>query len=66
MKKHVDNVTHGRLYPNLDALVEHSLVDKESQDQRTNYDELTENGDELVENRRRWEQQYVSQQQQAQ
>jgi len=66
MEKHVDNVNHGRLYPNLDALVEHSLVEKGSQDQRTNYYALTQKGDELIENRRRWEQQYVSQQQEAQ
>jgi len=66
MEKHVDNVNHGRLYPNLDALVEHSLVEKGSQDQRTNYYELTEKGQELIENRRLWEQQYVSPKQQAQ
>lgn len=60
MEQHVDNVNHGRLYPNLDALVEHALVEKGSQDQRTNFYELTEKGEELIEDRRRWERQYVS------
>lgn len=66
MEKHVDNVNHGRLYPNLDALVEHSLVEKGSQDQRTNYYELAEEGQELIEQRRRWEEQYVSPMQESQ
>ena len=61
-----EEVNHGRLYPNLDALVEHDLVEKGSQDQRTNYYELTEKGDELIEDRRRWERQYVSPTQEAQ
>jgi len=60
MEKHVDNVNHGRLYPNLDALVEYSLIEKGTQDQRTNYYELAESGEELIERRREWESQYVS------
>jgi len=37
LETHIDNVNHGRLYPNLDTLVDHELVKKGSQDQRTNY-----------------------------
>jgi len=40
LETHIDNVNHGRLYPNLDTLVDHELVKKGSQDQRTNYYEL--------------------------
>jgi len=60
MEQYVDNVNHGRLYPNLDTLVEHSLVEKGSQDQRTNYYEVTERGKGLILDRRKWENQYVS------
>jgi len=60
MEQYVDNVNHGRLYPNLDTLVEHSLVEKGSQDQRTNYYEVTERGKGLILDRHKWENQYVS------
>jgi len=60
MEQYVDNVNHGRLYPNLDVLVEHSLVEKGSQDQRTNYYEVTESGEQLLTDRLKWENQYVS------
>jgi DNA-binding PadR family transcriptional regulator len=60
MEQHVDNVNHGRLYPNLDTLVEHSLVEKGSQDQRTNYYEVTEAGEELLLDHQKWENQYIS------
>jgi len=55
METHVDNVNHGRLYPNLDALVEYSLVEKGSQDQRTNFYALTEEGQQVIDSRRDWE-----------
>ncbi len=55
MEKHVDNVNHGRLYPNLDELVEHSLVEKGSKDQRTNFYEITDKGQEMIDSRRDWE-----------
>jgi len=41
LQPYIDNVNHGRLYPNLDELVDHGLVEKGSQDQRTNYYEVT-------------------------
>jgi len=52
-------VTHGRLYPNLDALVEHGLVEKGQLDRRTNYYELTPEGRSELENRQEWVEQYV-------
>ena len=61
MENYIQNVNHGRLYPNLEALVENSLVEKGSQDQRTNYYEITENGEKLLLRRRKWENQYASQ-----
>lgn len=59
LETYVDNVNHGRLYPNLDQLVEQSLVEKGSQDQRTNYYMITEKGEELIESRIDWEANYV-------
>ena len=37
-------VNHGRLYPNLDSLVEEDLVEKSELDKRTNRYELTDGG----------------------
>lgn len=37
-------VNHGRLYPNLDDLVERGLVEKSELDKRTNQYELTDDG----------------------
>jgi DNA-binding PadR family transcriptional regulator len=47
-------VNHGRLYPNLDDLVEMDLVDKSELDKRTNQYELTEKGSEAVLGRLEW------------
>jgi DNA-binding PadR family transcriptional regulator len=52
-------VNHGRLYPNLDTLVDKGLVDKGELDQRTNYYTLTRRGRREIAARREWEQQYV-------
>ncbi|WP_053947319.1 PadR family transcriptional regulator [Halolamina sediminis] len=41
-------VNHGRLYPNLDDLVELGLVEKSELDKRTNQYALTEKGHEAV------------------
>lgn len=48
-------VNHGRLYPNLDALVDRGLVSKSQRDRRTNEYELTERGQQVLETRRQWE-----------
>jgi len=50
---------HGRLYPNLDELVEKGLVEKGKKDQRTNIYTVTRRGRREIESRREWEQQYV-------
>ena len=52
-------VTHGRLYPNLDSLVELELVEKGQLDRRTNYYALTPRGQRELEQRQEWVRQYV-------
>ena len=52
-------IHHGRLYPNLDTLVEKGLIDKGELDQRTNYYTLTRRGSRELEARRDWEQEYL-------
>lgn len=47
-------VNHGRLYPNLDDLVEMNLVEKSELDKRTNQYKLTEKGHDAVLNRLDW------------
>ncbi len=48
-------INHGRLYPNLDALVEKGLVEKGRIDDRTNAYTLTQRGERELEARREWE-----------
>ncbi len=52
-------IHHGRLYPNLDTLVDKGLVDKGELDRRTNYYVVTDEGREILEQRREWERQYT-------
>jgi DNA-binding PadR family transcriptional regulator len=52
-------IHHGRLYPNLDTLVEKGLVEKGEIDQRTNSYSLTRRGRREIEARREWETEYV-------
>jgi transcriptional regulator, PadR family len=52
-------IHHGRLYPNLDTLVEKGLVEKGELDRRTNYYSLTRRGNREIEARRDWEGEYV-------
>ncbi|MFC6724646.1 PadR family transcriptional regulator [Halobium palmae] len=47
-------VNHGRLYPNLDDLVEMDLVEKSELDKRTNQYELTDEGVSAVLDRLDW------------
>lgn len=47
-------VNHGRLYPNLDDLVDMGLVEKSELDKRTNQYELTDLGEEAVLDRLEW------------
>jgi len=52
-------IHHGRLYPNLDTLVEKGLVEKGQRDRRTNYYTLTRRGRRELDDRREWENDYV-------
>ena len=49
-----ENVNHGRLYPNLDDLVEGGYVEKISLNARSNGYNLTDKGKALLENRQQW------------
>ena len=53
-------IHHGRLYPNLDTLVNKGLVEKGQRDRRTNVYSLTDRGKQELEARREWEDQYAS------
>ena len=48
-------IHHGRLYPNLDTLVEKGLVEKGQRDRRTNFYVLTDRGTREIQARRDWE-----------
>jgi len=48
-------INEGRLYPNLDVLVEEDLVRKGQKDRRTNYYELTRTGVDDLLARNTWE-----------
>ena len=52
-------VHHGRLYPNLDTLVDKGLVEKGEKDNRTNAYALTQQGHRVIEARKEWEDQYL-------
>jgi len=49
-----ERVNHGRLYPNLDALVNKGLVSKSERDARTNEYALTHEGEQALEARDDW------------
>ena len=66
VKRELENVYdneihHGRLYPNLDTLVEKGMVEKDELDGRTNAYHATRRGRRELEARREWESQYVEQ-----
>ncbi|ELY60826.1 PadR family transcriptional regulator [Natronococcus jeotgali] len=52
-------IDHGRLYPNLDTLVNKGLVEKGELDRRTNYYAITEAGEQAIRERQDWERQYT-------
>lgn len=54
-----DEINHGRLYPNLDTVVNKDLVEKGQLDRRTNYYAISDEGLEAIKERREWESQYV-------
>lgn len=53
-------IHHGRLYPNLDTLVNKGLVEKGQRDRRTNNYTLTRRGRREIEARQEWEDQYIN------
>jgi len=53
------DIHHGRLYPNLDTLVEKGLVEKSQKDRRTNEYAVTRRGAREIEARTEWEAQYI-------
>ena len=58
-KYYESEVNHGRLYPNLDTLVEKGMVEKGQRDRRTNFYALTSRGERELIARQDWESQYV-------
>jgi PadR family transcriptional regulator PadR len=52
-------IHHGRLYPNLDTLVEKGLVEKGKKDRRTNVYRVTKRGRRELQARREWENRYL-------
>lgn len=53
-------IHHGRLYPNLDELVEMGFVEKGTIDKRTNSYEITDRGLREIEARHEWEQKWLN------
>ena len=53
-------IHHGRLYPNLDTLVEAGFLEKSAQDERSNRYELTDFGANHIEARYHWQQNRVA------
>ena len=52
-------IRHGRLYPNLDELVNKGLVEKGQIDRRTNYYRIAQRGQREIYARREWEDQHM-------
>ena len=52
-------IHHGRLYPNLDTLVNKGLVEKGQHDRRTNVYTISRRGRRELESRRDWEDEYL-------
>ena len=53
-------IHHGRLYPNLDTLVEKGLIKKGERDRRTNIYTVTSRGRREIDARRDWEARYMT------
>ncbi|MFD1564555.1 PadR family transcriptional regulator [Haloarchaeobius amylolyticus] len=52
-------INHGRLYPNLDTIVNKGLVEKGELDRRTNYYTITADGEQAIVERQEWKSQYI-------
>ncbi|WP_135303658.1 helix-turn-helix transcriptional regulator [Haloarcula amylovorans] len=56
LQEHYDqNIRHGRLYPNLDTLVEARLIEKGKKDDRSNEYKLRNRGKRELKSRLKWE-----------
>ena len=53
-----EQVNHGRLYSNLDTLVEKAYLEKGEINRRTNYYEVTERAITALDERQQWERKY--------
>ena len=53
-------IHHGRLYPNLDTLVDKGFVEKGQRDRRTNFYALNNRGKRELDARREWESKYLT------
>ncbi|WP_135852004.1 PadR family transcriptional regulator [Halorussus salinus] len=53
-------IHHGRLYPNLDTLVDKGFVEKGQRDRRTNFYALNNRGERELDARREWEGKYLT------
>ncbi|WP_226043155.1 helix-turn-helix transcriptional regulator [Natrinema sp. DC36] len=58
-KYYATEIHHGRLYLNLDEVVNKGLVEKGQFDRRTNYYTITARGQRKLEARQKWEDQYA-------
>lgn len=58
-KYYEKEIQHGRLYPNLDTLVDKGLLEKGEIDKRTNSYAVTKRGEREIEARHEWENQYL-------
>ncbi|WP_129113687.1 PadR family transcriptional regulator [Halegenticoccus tardaugens] len=54
-----EEINHGRLYPNLDTLVQRGYVEKGEIDRRTNYYELADEGQDAPHEHREWQERYL-------
>ncbi|QCS41299.1 PadR family transcriptional regulator [Natrinema versiforme] len=59
-KYYSSEINYGRLYPNLETVVNKELVEKGQLDSRTNYYDTTGKSKEVMEERQEWEEQYLS------
>lgn len=59
-REYETEIHHGRLYPNLDTIVQKGLIDKGERDARTNFYKITKRGRRELEARREWESRYLS------
>lgn len=55
-----EEIHHGRLYPNIDTLVDKGLVEKGEKDRRTNEYSTTRRGEREITARTEWENQYMT------